>query len=192
MIELVSPKLLDVVLADLSAKLEGIAWLDTAYGKASKQYIYKERIDVRGRTNQYFSYKDLAYPAIRVVGDDYINLFPNEKLGNYSWFHVFGRQDIEQLTQDKYRYEVPMSIIFFWDYRKVYNDPDGYSIENIKYDILQAIKSHNNIKVDSWEEDPESVFRGYDARETEVKHYMYPYGVVRLNCSISWFDYKNC
>ena len=45
MITLVDPKLLDVEFTALSTALEAITWLDKAYGKVSKQYIYKEKID---------------------------------------------------------------------------------------------------------------------------------------------------
>jgi len=187
MITLVDPKLLDVEFTALSTALEAITWLDKAYGKVSKQYIYKEKIDTRGVNNQFFSYKDLAYPAVRVNNKDYINLFPNEKLGNYSFFHVFGQQKIDE-QPPRFRHTVDFSIIFFWDYRTAYNDDNGYSIENIKSDVLEALKIHPSVRVTSWEEDPVSVYRGFDARETEVKHYMYPYGILRLNATLRYSD----
>ena len=83
-----NPVLLDLVLQNIQETLLAkIDWLDYAFGRAYKNVKYEND----GRK--------YIYPAVYVNDGEYIDMTPNDNLGNFTWFDIYDPQIVELGTR---------------------------------------------------------------------------------------------
>jgi hypothetical protein len=180
-IQLSDPVLIDKALEPLQAVLElRLSWLTKAFGKAQ---THKKK---QGK-------KEITYPSIRVGGVEHFSLLPDTHIGNYSFFDV---EDGEELmNKSSYAsFEAILNLIFFFDLREVY--PDDWqtkTVENVKFDILQALKrTSGDFRLNRIYEDAENVFAGFSHNEIESQFTMMPYAALRFKGLFKYHEKGNC
>jgi hypothetical protein len=173
-------KLIDSAVVELQTLLEALPIIGKAYGVSEIQYVRKDK-------------NDYTYPAIRVNDHDYINLFPDHNLGNYTFFTV---RDTIQVQKDykaaiNLDFKTSLTCVIHMD--KAYGvDADERTIYNPIDDILSVLSNYKLLRVESIEKDPKNVFNGYSTREIDVKYYMHPYSVFKFNFNMRVNTLSNC
>lgn len=177
------PKLLDVRVNELNAALEAnLSWL-------TKAYTVCENI-----TND----DDSVFPAIRVLGGngiEYLSMLPDDTLGNFTFVRAGRSEVINTYGRGNYRMSQNIELIFFFDYREIYNDSQEYSIENVKNDILDFLINYTfrtfTLKLDFFETDHNVIYNGYNTLAVKDQFYMRPYGVLSVGLLLEFFS-ENC
>lgn len=175
------PQLLDLLLDEMAGKLlTALSWLDNAYGKA-------ERLVKYGVLN-----RPEFKPAIFVggrLGQDYLYLLPDAHLGCFSWFDVPNVQSLQFERRGFKRVSTSVGLIFWFDFTKVYpNDHQTRTIENVKADVLEAIRTmtltNGAIRIQEIHERTDEIYRGYTTNEVDRQFLMRPYSGFRINMEV--------
>lgn len=170
-----NPVLIERLFNDVQqALIDNLDWLDLAYGKA-------ERIMQRTQRNE-----RTFIPAWYVGNEDYENLLPDDRKGNYSFFTVEDNQGVESAKGRPARVNGLCSLIVWLDQRTLSND---WSKERAKSTILATLTQLNldngHLQVQSIFERAESVFSGFTLDEVENQYLTYPYCGFRFVCQYS-------
>lgn len=145
-----------------------LTWLDNAFGQAFRL------IDSNG-----------DYPAAHDQRKEYIRLFPNDILGNYSFFEVS-----DPIIYERNAVKFKASLIFWLNVENVYG-PIGADtfIDTIREDIISALDNRlylqANIHILGIYEQPESIFRGYSLSQLDTQYLMLPYHGYRIDLQIN-------
>ena len=153
---LVAPSSLDAALLELSTKLlNAFTWLDRAYGKAEK---LEEKVDGRKRT----------YPGLHVGGNEYLQLIPDDNIGNFSFFKAENGDSVIWGHSSTSRLSTKISLILWFNFNDVYGSQsaaDGKTIDNVKDLILSALTtmylSKGAFEVTEIHDLPSTVYDGY-------------------------------
>ena len=182
---LAEPRLIDLAFAELQTALVAkLDWLDHAFGKAQR---LKEQRDK----------KTVTYPAVYAGRKEYLEVFPDEHIGNFTFFDVEDGEEIGHIGRATINLEVKFGLIVWFDYRKVYrSDWQQRTIENVKAEVIEAIKtstlSRSSIRMEkSWERS-ENIYKGYTDKEVRQQFLMRPYGCFRIDCIIRFRDKAPC
>ena len=172
-----NPALLDIVLGQLqSGLIENIESLDFAFGKAQ-------------RITQKIKEKVWVMPACFTgKGNDYENVQPNDKWGNFSFFHVTEPQEVVWTPNQLSQISTPFGIIFWYDLRKIFPESAAErNTEKVKDTILRALQLKIKLQAGRYEilkifERPESVYREYPGiLQLENQFMLHPFGCIRLD-----------
>lgn len=178
---LYEPKMVDLALLEIQARLIGeLSWLDNAFGKAD---LIKDGI-----------------PCVYVggpVGEDYLGLFPDSHLGNYSFFDFKDGEEIDKFGKRIGEFKRRFSLIFWFDFNKVYGTGANIrTIENVKSDILSILGltgfRNSFVRFDRFYERPQNVYSGYDYGKIKKEAYMRPYGCLKMEGEIKYFEANKC
>ena len=163
---LISPSPVDAALLSIQTRLEGLDWLDTAYGRCEKLKREKEG-------------KVIQFPAIYAQGKEYLELFPDEHLGNFSFFEIVDGWDYSGDIR-----RVGFNLILWFNFESVF--PDDYQQRN-QMDVAEKIikileKSYpgSSINLGKIYLTPDEIYRGYTSREISQQFLMRPYGGLRI------------
>jgi len=161
------PKLLDAAFAPFQTHLTTkLSWLSNAYGKCE---VHKDDGKI--------------LPRVFAGGNEWITLHNDEHLDNHSFLHIRNATGLTWRNMVSVKYEGKVDVIFFWDYREVYGSPDNYTIENVKYEIIEAFKTFRNsaLKLEPQMIYDYNVYRGFN-----VDDVIRPYGALRIECSMTY------
>jgi hypothetical protein len=178
-----TPALLDNVAIELRTKLMAhFNWLTNGY-------LIAER-----RVKRYEDGRDLRFPAVQVDDKEYINLLPDAHLQNHSYIERGGSDTIDY-QRGRSQMQTEAAVVFFFDYRKVYPDEWGSStIERVKSDVLdffaQTSFTTAQIKPIRFHDTASSIYQDYDYWEIDSQFLMKPYGALRVDLDIRYF--QNC
>jgi hypothetical protein len=131
---LIAPVYFDGAFRSIGDQLKThLSWLTNNYGRA-------ERIptaDAEGR----IIHEPLIYVGRENGYDtDYLNLMPDERLGNHVFFQLEEGQEIDYTLSGVDRIPSTFSMIFWWDYRDIYpSDHKQRSISNVLDEIYTAL-----------------------------------------------------
>jgi hypothetical protein len=180
-----SAALLDAFLVELRVVLQNrLSWLTSAYGKAD---VLKR--DKDGRT--------ITYPGVpSTKGTEYIEVFPDEHLGNFLFFDVPG-YDIDDQGRPYKEYSASGSIICWFDLRRVYpNDWQQRTTENVKSELIDALGatglSTGKIRLTRSYDRQADIYRGYTDTEVQNQYMMRPYGAFRLDITMTFNPNRTC
>lgn len=183
-ISLINPVLEDKALEALQSHLEdSVHWLDHAYGRAYKL------AETRDNRIVYF-------PAIpsndEMVGTEYFPLWPNEQLGNFTFFDLRDEQVIEEwgkrnLGNSRYRFGA--SLICSFDLRNIYsnywyNNTVSNVVGELNYYISRFASMGITVEIERWFVNTENVYRSYTHNEVKNQFNMRPYGCCRIDLQI--------
>lgn len=170
-----NPVLIERLFNDVQqALIDGLDWLDLAYGKA-------ERVIQRTQRNE-----RTYIPAWYLDGMDYDNLLPDDRKGNYAFFTVEDNMSVEAAQGRPARISGQCSLIVWLDQRTLTNEWDKEHARNSVISILTALNTDSgHLQVQSVFERAESVFSGFTLDEVENQYLTYPYCGFRFVCQYS-------
>lgn len=177
-----SPQLLDVAAMELKDKLSAIDWLTTFYGIAERRSRSKGRNNILSRP----LYDD-NYPAVYKGDNDYVDLFPDDSKGNFAYLDIDEDQNITYRSGTIASVKATGKIVFWWDFRKCYDDHESRSVEHVKHDIIAALNTNykvlRNFDVTGLTTKVQDVYKGYNHKEINNQFAMRPYGAIAVNIS---------
>lgn len=170
-----NPVLIERLFNDVQqALIDGLDWLDLAYGKA-------ERVIQRTQRNE-----RTYIPAWYLDGMDYENLLPDDHKGNYAFFTVEDNMSVEAAQGRPARISGQCSLIVWLDQRTLTNEWGKEHARNSVISILTALNTDSgHLQVQSVFERAESVFSGFTLDEVENQYLTYPYCGFRFVCQYS-------
>lgn len=175
--------LLDEEIGRIESRLKMmLPWLDNCYGRAERRKNVAIEDDgyVVDNSNPRKTY---YYPAVYVKDGEYLNLMPSDRRKNMCFFKVDGAQTIGGEGRS-FSLKAKMSVIFWVNLKDIFGDGDYRWTENVKYDILSALKSCRNITLETVYEDTEDVWNGYTMRDC-LDFTMSPWYSVRVDFELS-------
>ena len=177
------PRLFDEAVGYLQQALQGDAmfsqYLDNIFGIAERTVK-----QINGRN--YFS------PSWFVNGYDYINLLPDDKLGNYVFFTLDEPQEIEHEQGLQNRYTCGFNIILWAKFDSISDEYGDRNREAVKSDFLRVIEGawmrRGYFHIDRIYERAENVFQGFTTDEVDNQYMMQPYYGYRFHGEITISD----
>ena len=177
------PRLFDEAVGYLQQALQGdetfSQYLDNIFGIAERTV---KQIDGRN----YFS------PSWFVNGYDYINLLPDDTLGNYVFFTLDEPQEIEHEQGLQNRYTCGFNIILWAKFDANIDTYQDRNREAVKSDFLRVIEGawmrRGYFRIDSIYERAENVFQGFTTDEVDNQYMMQPYYGYRFHGKITISD----
>jgi hypothetical protein len=186
--------LIDDAISTVNATLlANLTWLDGAYGKIQRM----RHKDATGRETTFPG----AYTGTSAnKTNDYINVLPDEKLGNYCYWEVSDPVEYDNVNRNFYT-TFNFKISFWFDWRDIFGDPDykAASIEEIKLIILNVLAAAQYTRqVEAYKvyEDANSIFQNftnqgyissYDHKQIKGQFLMKPYGGLAFSGVIQSF-----
>jgi len=178
--------MLDKVLAGIQSGLvDNLSWLDAAFGRAQK--LTKM---VKG--------KKIVTPNVFCGGwqghgpNDYIEVSPDSKIGNFSFFWIEDPQTIDVGPFDR-MIKTPFSLIVWFDLRKVYDSPTNRNTEYLKAQVLNVLNGRTGWHLDSGRvivsriyEQVENIYRGFTISEIDNQFLMHPFGGFRIDGELEY------
>jgi len=177
-----TPRFLDIALSEINTKLKvKFSWLNEAFGRAER-YTEKQ------------SDKMIEYPAIYSGSNNYIKLFPDASIGNFSYVV----SDEFEITERKYQSingSSSIEFIFWFDFRAVY--PETFETKNVMNCIWDVMKFFNetsfatvDVMVESYNTSVEEIYKGFSHNEIKDQFAMRPYGCFKIKTKI--YLKENC
>lgn len=178
--------MLDEVIAQIQTGLvDGLPWLDAAFGRA--QRLTKE---IGG--------KRIIVPNVFCGGwrghgpNDYIEVSPDAKIGNFSFFEIDDPQTIDAGPWAR-EVRAPFSLIVWFDLTRVYNTASNRNTESIKADILRLLSGRTGwhlrqgrVAVNRIYERAENIYRGYTLSEIDNQFLMHPFAGFRFEGTLEY------
>lgn len=172
--------MLDRVLAGIQAGLAGnIQWLDAAFGRAQRLVRM-----VAGRR--------IVTPNVYCGGwnghgpDDYIEVSPDSKIGNFSFFVIDDPQTIDAGPWAR-TVHTPFSLVVWFDLRRVYGQADNRNTELLKAQVLRVLSgragwhlTEGRVTTAKIYEQAENIYRGFTLSEIDNQYLMHPFGGFRI------------
>ena len=175
-----NPVMLDRVIGEIQTALaNGLPWLDAAFGRC--QRLTKE-----------MNGKRIVTPNVYCGGwnghgeNDYIEVSPDSKIGNFSFFEIEDPQTIDAGPWAR-DIKAPFSLIVWFDLTRVYNVASNRNTEYIKAKILRLLGgrsgwtlSNGRVTVSRIYERAENIYRGYSLSEIDNQFLMHPFAGFRF------------
>lgn len=169
-----NPVLIDKVIGNIQLGLiDNIGWLDKAFGRA--QRLVKI---IEGK--KYFT------PNVYTgIGNDYQCVSPDSNIGNFCFFWVDDPQTLDWVPNEQGVFKIPISIIFWFDLRRVYNDGNNRNTEALKLEVIKTLNGgfllrNGRIRIKRIYEQAEHIYKGFTLDEVSNQFLMHPFGGFRL------------
>jgi hypothetical protein len=175
-----NPINLDAEILKLQNALSSLPWLEKIFGRARKAISNGSR-------------KNLTFPECYEARGEYVNVLPNDHLKAYSFFTVEedkGEFLEYQAFQKGNKQKVGINIIFWWNLKKVDPAKDYIFTEELKAQILDALRNESNLVLQEFFEDPDDVFAGFTLEKPFDQTFKFPFGGLRLKGDL--FFTENC
>lgn len=179
--------MLDRVIGEIQQGLvDNLSWLDAAFGRSQ-------------RLTKMMNGKRIITPNVFCGGwnghgeNDYIEVSPDSKIGNFAFFEVEDPQTIDAGPWAR-QIQTPFSIIFWFNLTWVFAEPSNRNTEYIKAQILRVLNGRTGwhltggrIVINRIYERAENIYRGYTLSEIDNQYLMHPYAGFRFE-GILQFD----
>ena len=174
------PVMLDKVIGEIQTGLvENLTWLDAAFGRSQ-------------RLSKMMNGKRIITPNVYCGGwdghgpNDYIEVSPDSKIGNFSFFEIEDPQTIDAGPWAR-EIKAPFGLVFWFDLTRIYETDDNRNTEKLKAEILHVLNgrtgwhlTQGRILVNKIYERAENVYRGYTLTEIDNQFLMHPYAGFRF------------
>ena len=174
------PVMLDAVLGSIQQGLvDNLTWLDAAFGRAQRL----TRI-VQGNR--------IVTPNVFCGGwnghgeNDYIEVSPDSKIGNFTFFDIDDPQTIDAGPWDR-TITVPFGLVVWFNLTRVYGEASNRNTEYLKAQVLRVLNGREGwhlaagrVTVARIYERVENIYRGYSLQEIDNQFLMHPYGGFRI------------
>lgn len=171
-----TPRFLDIALSEINTKLKTkFSWLNEAFGRAER---YTEKQDD----------KIIEYPAIYSSGNQYIKLFPDLKIGNFS-FVISDDFEIKETKFQGINGNSDIEFIFWFDFRAVYpNNFETRNVMNVIWDVMKFFNetsfSKSNLTINGYYTQVDEIYKGFSHNEIKDQFSMRPYGCFKIRAKI--------
>lgn len=176
-----NPVMLDAIIGEIQNGLaDNISWLDAAFGRSQ-------------RLSKNINGKRVITPNVFCGGwnghgpNDYIEVSPDSKIGNFSFFEIDDPQTIDSGPWAR-EIKAPFGLIFWFDLTRVYGKPSNRNTETLKADILRVLNgragwhlSDGRILINKIYERAENIYRGYTLTEIDNQYLMHPFAGFRFD-----------
>ena len=176
-----NPVMLDRIVGEIQLGLvENIPWLNAAFGRAQ-------------RLTKMMNGKRIITPNVYCGGwnghgeNDYIEVSPDSKIGNFSFFEIEDPQTIDVGPWAR-EIKAPFGLIVWFDLTRVYNTDTNRDTERLKAQILRVLNgrtgwhlSDGRIVINRIYERAENIYRGYTISEIDNQFLMHPYAGFRFD-----------
>ncbi len=176
-----NPIMLDRVIGNIQNGLvDNIPWLDAAFGRSQ-------------RLTKMMNGKRIVTPNVYCGGwrghgpDDYIEVSPDSKIGNFSFFEIEDPQTIDATTWIR-QITAPFGLIVWFDLKRVYNQYDNRNTEYLKAQILRVLHGRGGwhlpdgrMVINRIYERAENIYRGYTLSEIDNQFLMHPFAGFRFD-----------
>lgn len=110
--------------------------------------------------------------------------------GNFSFFWIDDPQDVSWESGVSIGLKTSFSLIFWFDFRKIFNDASDRNKEAVKRQILDVLNGgfwlkHGRLKITKVYELAENIYRGFSLDEIDNQFLMHPYGGFRFYGELS-------
>ena len=172
-----SPLLLDKPISELQTILKSnLSWLDYSFGRCQRLIKTKDK-------------RDYYYPAVYISNNNYVNVLPDQQLGNFSFIWVDDPLEIAFNPNTFNKVNARISLIFWINLDSIYTGSSDRNTENLKAEILGVLtrKQFLNSGRISWStiyERSENIYKGFSLLEIESQYLMAPYAGFRFEGSI--------
>jgi hypothetical protein len=170
--------MLDKIIGEIQTGLaENLDWLDAAFGRCQRitKMVQGKRIVVPS-----------VYTGRRFGPNDYLEVSPDAKIGNFSFFEIDDPQTIDAGPWDR-NITAPFALIFWFDLTRVYDEASNRNTEYLKAQILRVLAgrtgwhlSHGRILLNRIYERAENIYRGYTLSEIDNQFLMHPFAGFRF------------
>lgn len=182
--------LVDAMIAELQQVLAAnLPWLDAAFGRSQ-------------RLTKRINGKNIITPNVYCGGwnghgeNDYIEVSPDSKIGNFCFFEVADPEAVEWNPRQLMEIESPISIIFWFDTRRVFDEAANRDLSHLKNNILSLLNGrtgliwHNGgqLVINRIYERAENIYRGYTLSEIDNQYLMHPFAGFRLDGTIKIYQ----
>lgn len=169
-----TPVLIDLFLTEFNSRITTLLpWLDNPLGQITE-------------IGRHLDAKYVKVPAMHTDSGEYIDVLPDDKLVNYSWWHFEPLQ-----LKGKFRAKVKTTARFnmFLDLRKLYpNDLNSRNAQNIIFEIERVINKIGlksaALRISSFSTDPKDAYRGFNVSSIDDKYFMHPYLTLSLKVDV--------
>lgn len=176
-----NPIMLDRVIGNIQNGLvDNIPWLDAAFGRSQ-------------RLTKMMNGKRIITPNVYCGGwrghgpDDYIEVSPDSKIGNFSFFEIEDPQTIDATPWIR-QITAPFGLIVWFDLKRVYNQYDNRNTEFLKAQILRVLHGRTGwhlpdgrMVINRIYERAENIYRGYTLSEIDNQFLMHPFAGFRFD-----------
>lgn len=173
-----NPTLLDEAVGYIQLGLvKNLGWLDMAFGRA-------ERLVKMIENKKYFT------PNIYLGNEnEYIPVSPDSKHGNFCFFYTEDPQDLDWIPNIRGDIKSPVSIIFWFDMKRVFNNSSIRNKELLKEEILKVLNGgfwmqNGRLKINRIFEQAENIYRGFTLDEVDNQFLMHPFAGFRFEGEI--------
>ena len=173
--------LLDYAMGEIQQGLvDNLDWLDAAFGRSQ-------------RLTKMVNGKKIITPNVFCGGwrghgeNDYIEVSPDSKIGNFSFFEV---EEPQVINAGPWAREIktPVSLIVWFNLTQVYNTLTNRNTEVIKARILHILNgragrhlTQGRYTINRIWERAENIYRGYTLSEIDNQYLMHPYAGFRFD-----------
>ena len=170
--------------------VDNISWLDAAFGRS--QRLTKEMNGKRIITPNVYCGGWNGHGA-----NDYIEVSPDSKIGNFSFFEIDDPQTIDAGPWAR-EIKTPFGLIVWFDLTRIYNTASNRNTEKLKADILHVLNgragwhlNEGRITINRIYERAENIYKGYTLSEIDNQFLMHPYGGFRFEGVLEYEEYCN-
>lgn len=184
-----NPVMLDAVIGEIQAGLiENVKWLDVAFGRS--QRLAKKMNDRRIITPNVFCGGWKGHGP-----NDYIEVSPDSKIGNFSFFEIDDPQTIDAGPWAR-EIKTPFGLVVWFDLTRVYGKESNRNTEKLKADILHVLGgragwhlTNGRVSVNRIYERAENIYRGYTLTEIDNQYLMHPYAGFRFDGILEYAEF---
>lgn len=181
--------MLDAVIGEIQAGLiENVKWLDVAFGRS--QRLAKKMNDRRIITPNVFCGGWKGHGP-----NDYIEVSPDSKIGNFSFFEIDDPQTIDAGPWAR-EIKTPFGLVVWFDLTRVYGKESNRNTEKLKADILHVLGgragwhlTNGRVSVNRIYERAENIYRGYTLTEIDNQYLMHPYAGFRFDGILEYAEF---
>lgn len=167
------PAFIDKVVVQIQDSLKAkLPWLNYSFGRAQKLVTLKDK-------QNYF------YPGVHIGKGTYINVLPDQKLGNYSFFIIEDPQNVDFRVHSSSNVKLKYAIVFWFNLSKIFPGVQDRNTEALKAQIIKILTRElflttGRIDIRQIFEQPENIYKGYSLKEIDSQYMMQPYGGIRF------------
>lgn len=168
-----TPAFIDKVVVQIQDTLKSkLSWLNYSFGQSQRLVEMRDK-------REYF------YPGIHLGAGKYLNVLPDQDLGNYSFVITEDPQNVDFRPHNANNVKLKYSIIFWLNLDKIYADEEDRNTEALKAQILKVLTremflTYGRIDVRQIYERAENIYKGYSLKEVNSQFLMQPYAGFRF------------
>ncbi len=164
-----NPVFIDAVIAQVQQTLKDeLSWLDYSFGRAQRC------VKMVDEQKEYF------YPGVHYGYGDYVNVLPDQELGNFSFFTIDEPQEVLFNAHSFNALNFDYSLILWVNLDNIYEGEKDRNSEEIKALVLGILTrrlflTYGRISVEKIYEQAENIYKGYSLKEIQSQFLMQPF-----------------